>query len=92
MNKGDKAEKRIIKDSLFPISLFAIYLGVLLLMSGIHQGLVVLMNTLELNGFIQTLIPTIYWTAVAAALSRPLFLPFTGLLWRQGSLFLQGRK
>ena len=28
MNKGDKAEKRIIKDSLFPISLFAIYLGV----------------------------------------------------------------
>ena len=51
MNKGDKAEKRIIKDSLFPISLFAIYLGVLLLMSGIHQGLVVLMNTLELNGF-----------------------------------------
>ena len=52
MNKGDKAEKRIIKDSLFPISLFAIYLGVLLLMSGIHQGLVVLMNTLELNGFI----------------------------------------
>ena len=24
------------------------------------------MNTLELNGFIQTLIPTIYWTAVAA--------------------------
>ncbi len=66
MNKGDKAEKRIIKDSLFPISLFAIYLGVLLLMSGIHQGLVVLMNTLELNGFIQTLIPTIYWTAVAA--------------------------
>ena len=69
MNKGDKAEKRIIKDSLFPISLFAIYLGVLLLMSGIHQGLVVLMNTLELNGFIQTLIPTIYWTAVAAGLT-----------------------
>ena len=69
MNKEDKAEKRIIKDSLFPISLFAIYLGVLLLMSGIHQGLVVLMNTLELNGFIQTLIPTIYWTAVAAGLT-----------------------
>lgn len=38
-------------------------------MSGIHQGLVVLMNTLELNGFIQTLIPTIYWTAVAAGLT-----------------------
>ena len=69
MNKGDKAEKRIIKDSLFPVSLFAIYLGVLLLMSGIHQGLVVLMNTLELNSFIQTLIPTIYWSAVAVGLT-----------------------
>ena len=69
MNKGDKAEKRIIKDSLFPVALFAIYLGVLLLMSGIHQGLVVLMNTLELNSFIQTLIPTIYWSAVAVGLT-----------------------
>ena len=69
MNKGDKAEKSIIKDSLFPVSLFAIYLGVLLLMSGIHQGLVVLMNTLELNSFIQTLIPTIYWSAVAVGLT-----------------------
>ena len=27
------------------------------------------MNTLELNGFIQTLIPTIYWTAVAVGLT-----------------------
>ena len=27
------------------------------------------MNTLELNGFTQTLIPTIYWTAVAAGLT-----------------------
>ena len=69
MTRKDKTGKRIIKDSLFPVSLFAIYLGVLLLMSGIHQGLVVLMNALALNSFIQTLIPTIYWSAVAVGLT-----------------------
>lgn len=69
MTRKDKTGKRIIKDSLFPVSLFAIYLGVLLLMSGIHQGLVVIMNALALNSFIQTLIPTIYWSAVAVGLT-----------------------
>ena len=69
MTRKDKTGKRIIKNSLFPVSLFAIYLGVLLLMSGIHQGLVVLMNALALNSFIQTLIPTIYWSAVAVGLT-----------------------
>ena len=69
MTRKDKTGKRIIKDSLFPVSLFAIYLGVLLLMSGIHQGLVVLMNALALNSVIQTLIPTIYWSAVAVGLT-----------------------
>ena len=39
--------ERMIKDSLFPISLFGIFLGVLFLMSGIHVGLVVLMNRLN---------------------------------------------
>ena len=49
MKKEDKSRNRIIKDSLFPVSLFAIYLDVLLLMSGLHQGLVVLMNALEIG-------------------------------------------
>ena len=39
-----KNGQRIIKDSLFPISLFAIYLGVLLLMSSINVVLVLLMK------------------------------------------------
>ena len=30
-----------IKENLFPPSLFAIYLGVLFLMSGIHMGLLI---------------------------------------------------
>lgn len=62
-------EQRIIKDSLFPLSLFAIYLGVLLLMSGLHVGLVVLMNKLEWNAIIQSVLPIIYWGIVAVGLT-----------------------
>lgn len=64
-----KNGQRIIKDSLFPISLFAIYLGVLFLMSGIHQGLVVLMNKMGWNGYVQTIVPIIYWGCVAVGLT-----------------------
>lgn len=60
---------RMIKDSLFPLSLFAIYLGVLLLMSGLHVGLVVLMNRLNWNDLVQTLIPMLYWGCVAVGLT-----------------------
>ena len=69
MKKEDKARNRIIKDSLFPVSLFAIYLGVLLLMSGLHQGLVVLMNALEWNKIIQSVLPIVYWSVVAVGLT-----------------------
>lgn len=62
-------EQRIIKDSLFPLSLFAIYLGVLLLMSGLHVGLVVLMNKLEWNEIVQSILPVTYWGIVAGGLT-----------------------
>ena len=62
-------EQRIIKDSLFPVSLFAIYLGVLSLMSGIHQGLVVLINAFDWNEVVQTAIPIVYWGCVAVGLT-----------------------
>ena len=39
--------KAEIKDNRFPPSLFFVYLAVLLLMSGIHTGLVVGMNQLH---------------------------------------------
>ena len=61
--------QRIIKDSLFPISLFAIYLGVLLLMSGLHVGLVVMMNKLGWNNFVQSVLPVVYWGIVAGGLT-----------------------
>lgn len=59
----------IIKDSLFPISLFAIYLGVLLLMSGIHVGLIVFMNKVGWNDIVQSALPVLYWSCVAAGLT-----------------------
>lgn len=58
-----------IKENLFPPSLFAIYLGVLLLMSGIHTGLIVFMNRVHLSELTQTIIPMVYWGIVAVGLT-----------------------
>lgn len=58
-----------VKGSRFPTSLFAIYLGVLLLMSGIHTGLLVMMITVNCSKVIQTIVPIIYWVAVAVGLA-----------------------
>lgn len=58
-----------VKQSRFPPSLFAIFFGILLLMSGIHTGLVTLGNKEEWNAFIQTLVPLLYWGAVAAGMT-----------------------
>lgn len=60
---------RKVKESRFPFSLLGIYAGVLLLMSGIHTGLIVLANEMHWNGLIQTLIPIGYWILVAIALT-----------------------
>lgn len=58
-----------IKENLFPPSLFAIYLGVLLLMSGIHTGLIVFMNRVHLSELVQVIIPMVYWGIVAVGLT-----------------------
>lgn len=58
-----------IKETLFPLSLFIIYLGVLLLMSGIHTGLIVLMDTVQWSGLVQTIVPMVYWGMVAVGLT-----------------------
>lgn len=58
-----------IKQNRFPPSLFAMFFITLLLMSGIHTGLVTLGNKAGWNGFIQTLIPILYWGAVAVGLT-----------------------
>ena len=58
-----------IKQSRFPISLFFIFYFILLLMSGIHVGLVVLINTYPMNNIWQTIIPMVYWAIVAGGLT-----------------------
>ena len=57
------------KESLFPTSLFAVYLLVLLLMSGIHTGLIVGMNAIGWNNIVQIVVPVLYWSAVAVGLT-----------------------
>ena len=68
--KGKKEQDgKIIKDSLFPVSLFAIYLGVVCMMSGVHQGLLVLMHKFGWGELVQTLVPMFYWGLVAVGLT-----------------------
>ena len=63
------------KQRVFRLSLFVIFFVVLLLMSGIHIGLIVLINTKQWNVIIQVLIPLVYWAVIAAGLTA-----YTG--WR----------
>lgn len=58
-----------VKESRFPPSLFAIYYGVLFLMSGIHSGLIVLANEHQWSDPVQILLPIVYWGLVAASLT-----------------------
>lgn len=59
-----------IKQTRFPVSLFFVLFGVLLLMSGIHTGFVVLVNALGWNQWVQTAVPVGYWALVAYGLTR----------------------
>lgn len=58
-----------VQRSRFPTSLFVIYLVVLLLMSGIHTGLIVLANQHHWNEIIQIIVPIVYWGMVSAGLT-----------------------
>lgn len=69
MKKRNDKNYGPVKESRFPPSLFAIFFLILLLMTGIHTGLVVLVNHMEWNKFIQTIVPMVYWGMVAAVLT-----------------------
>ncbi|MBD5546259.1 MAG: HAMP domain-containing histidine kinase [Lachnospiraceae bacterium] len=60
---------RRIKERRFALSLFAIYCGTLLLMSGIHTGLIVLMDDLQCDVFVQSIVPIIYWGIAAVGIT-----------------------
>lgn len=67
MKHGDSTNT--IKNDRFPASLFLIYLGVMLLMSGFHTGIIVGMNVLEWNKILQIILPILYWSLAAIALT-----------------------
>lgn len=58
-----------VKEKRFAFSLFAIYSCILLLMSGIHTGLLVLMNDLQWNTFAQSIMPILYWGIAAVGIT-----------------------
>lgn len=58
-----------VRQSRFPVSVFGVYWGILLLMSGIHMGLLVLAEKREWSSLTQTILPMVYWTLVAAGLT-----------------------
>lgn len=69
MNEENAGSTLKVKQTRFPLSLFIILFGVLLLMSGIHIGLIVLMNRLAWNAWIQVIFPVVYWAFVAFSLT-----------------------
>lgn len=58
-----------IKTSRFPISIFFVFLVILLLMSGIHYGIIVLGNKRQWHELLQITLPLLYWTLVAIGLT-----------------------
>lgn len=67
--KNMKWREKRRQQSLFPPSLFGLYLAVLLLMSGIHTGLLTLIHKHNWNPVVKTAIPIIYWSMVAIGLT-----------------------
>ena len=66
-DKGNRYKR--IKERRFALSLFVIYCGILLLMSGFHMGLIVLMNDLKWNAFAQSVVPILYWGIAAVGIT-----------------------
>ncbi len=58
-----------VRSSRFPPLLFSIIFVGTLLASGIHMGLIVLMNTLHWSSLVQTILPMVYWAAVSVGLT-----------------------
>ncbi len=61
--------KPAVRQSHFPGILCVVYFLALLLMSGIHMGLVTLINNKVWNDAIAIVIPTVYWALVAVGLT-----------------------
>ncbi|MDE7274882.1 MAG: HAMP domain-containing histidine kinase [Lachnospiraceae bacterium] len=69
MKKERSNDSERIKEWRFACFLFAVYWGVLLLMSGLHSGLIVMMEKLQWNAYIKSTAPILYWGMVAVGLT-----------------------
>ena len=69
MRKKSVSHNNTMKKVQFVLSLFAAYWVVLLLMSGVHTGLLVLMDRFQCGGVIQSAVAMAYWGIVAAGIT-----------------------
>ena len=69
MKKANEIKRTGIKDERFPRSVFFVYLGVLLLMSGLHTNVIVVIEKLNTDTWLMALFPIMYWMLVAAGLT-----------------------
>ena len=69
MNSPLFEPKAAVRQSHFPGGLCAVYFAALLLMSGIHMGLITLINEQGWNDVVATVIPILYWALVAVGLT-----------------------
>lgn len=65
----DYLDRNTVKQSRFPVFLFVIFFLTLLLMLGIHTGLIVGLNEWKMGVLVQIMTPMVYWGAVAAGLT-----------------------
>lgn len=69
MKKDEPKKRKGIKDERFPRSVFFVYLGVLLLMAGLHTNVIVVIQRLNINSWLMAAFPILYWLLVAAGLT-----------------------
>lgn len=58
-----------VRVSRFPVSQFFLFFGGVLLASGIHMGLLTLMNKMNASNLVQRAVPILYWAAVSLGLT-----------------------
>ena len=69
MNGAVTQKVRKLRETLFPRSVFWIVLGSLLVMAGVHQGILIGMNAAGWPPILQVHIVILFWVAVAAGLT-----------------------
>lgn len=69
MNKLHSEKEIDTRRLRFSLSLFGVYFLILLLMSGLHTGLVVFVSDFGFSGTIQTTVLLVYWALVALGLT-----------------------